>query len=201
MYDPKTEEYYCHKRVKTQGRRIEMRMTSFNMFFCPELNSARKESKTLRRNDKLNMCRDTPIKVISLVGQVVKYNGKFYGLCGSCANPIEIKPEKYFVDCFSCKRCTMDPVPFKLNKCFLCEKVSDSKKALPTIKVWDDVTEYEKPEYREISFCLKHKGKPWLVADAPLSTIQQRFAREMRPVDIELERKKKRPNAPGYLFD
>jgi len=193
MYDPTDGQMYCFQKPKIVSYKPPVRKTAFEMFCC--LNdfdplAARHE----RKNRMIDQCRNTPIQMISHIGNLVKCHGRTYGMCSNCANAIEITSEKYHSDGYICRRCSLNNRPYTIEKCFFCEKLCDTDHRFPKVRIYDDIS--NPPMFREVPICKKDQKHTWIEEISVLSHILMRLSEK---ATLEPLKRGKNAVAPFYI--
>ena len=114
-----------------------------------------------RRQSQL--CRQTEIKTISIVGQMFDFFGKSYVLCCYCARITEFDGRRYYDDAFVCGCCTQESETLPVT-CSMCVKKERKRGTFATYK--DIISDVGGGQGERISIhlCPSH-NKPWIAAE------------------------------------
>lgn len=162
LIDDDTMELYCGKRSEklSDGKKRTLPDASIAGTLDHDILSAANErvkkrtAKEIRKELKNNLCSQTKLKSINLIGRVLQFYGVLYTVCPSCGNFMEYSNKYFLKDTFYCGGCLSDNGElFSSIKCLFCK--------VPKKNDWTPVTCMEDGEYTTINLC-QDCHKPWI---------------------------------------
>jgi hypothetical protein len=167
--DGDTLKVYCGKRCdKSDGKKRHNYSSEYSSFLhlseaqLKETNNERqrkREAKEFRKEDQNDICSDTELVRVNLLGRILQFYGKLYTLCPSCGNAFTYSG-KYFngKNGFYCGCClSEDGELYTTISCSHCMAIKNNESWQP-LTVKGEVNEEER---RQIYLC-NSCYKPWI---------------------------------------
>lgn len=119
----------------------------------------KRHAKELRKDYRNEICSNTELVKINLLGQILQFYGKLYTICPSCANPMAYTG-KYFNGAkgFYCGCCLSEQGQlFTTISCSFCQAIKNNESWLP-LTVRGENSENERKQIYLCNSCYK----PWI---------------------------------------
>lgn len=160
---------YCGKRCdKSDGKKRHNYNSEFSSFLnltdeeishTNQTRQRKREAKEMKKDYENEICSQTELVKVNLLGRILQFYGKLYTICSSCGNPMAYSG-KYFngKKGFYCGCClSNDGELFTTISCFFCCAIKNNES-------WQPLTirgEIDENDRRQIYLC-NGCYKPWI---------------------------------------
>lgn len=189
LMDDETMIKYCGKRCeKVDGKKRHHQVPAYSSYMSvnedllrqqTEDRDVKRSAKEKRKSLKSNMCANTQLSKVNLLGTLLQYYNHMYMICPVCANFMEMTAEYYTEHGPYCGCCVQHGRLYTSVSCEWCKAVRGNETWTPVL-VTDDTGDESRD--RSIYLC-QTCYKPWIrnaTRQLSLTTIERGLAQRWK---------------------